>query len=698
MNTRQYVNPRYPTLWHGGDYNPDQWPAATFDEDLRLMDLAHCDTFTLGVFSWSALEPQEGRFTFDWLDRAMDGLAKRGKRAILATPSAAMPPWAARRYPSILRVGADGVRHRFGERVNFCWTSAEYRRLCRTIAEQLAIRYGHHPALALWHLSNEYSGECFCDDCHRRFVQWLKERFAGDLDSLNRAYWTSFWSHTFTDWDEIPLPGWPHGDTSITGLQLDWRRFVTYQVAEFMRNEAGPLREHSSAPITTNMMGTYQGLDYHRLAEEVDVVSWDSYPCICEGPVGPDRWVEVAFTHDLYRAMKRRPFLLMECTPASSNWAPVMALKRTGAHRLEGLQAVAHGSDSVLYFQWRQSRGSREKYHGAVVQHDGGAETRVFREVADLGSELAALADAAGTDSPAEVAIVYDWENSWAIDLARGPLRGRMGYLDACYAHYRPLLSRSIVTDVIASDADLSTYRLVVAPMLYLVKPGVADRLEEFVREGGTLVATYWTGMVDANERCFQGGFPGPLRKLFGIWNEEIDALYPGQRVGVEAVPGNDLELRGRFTATELCERIHAESADVLAEYRDVFYAGMPALTRHRFGRGEAYYVASRNDHAFHDDFYGAIVRRLAIEPTTTLLLPEHVYARKRVGPREYLFLLNLGEEDRHFDLSQAGFDDWSGPGVEERRLPGHGVWIGSRSRRAASVSIRPDLVAPEVG
>lgn len=678
MTNRHYVNPRFPTIWHGGDYNPDQWPPETLDADLPLMDQAHCDTFTLGVFSWSALEPREGHFTFEWLDRVMEALAARGKRAILATPSAAMPAWAAKQYPTILRVGADGVRHRFGERVNFCWSSPEYRRLCRTIAERLAVRYGSHPALALWHLSNEHSGECHCDQCHRDFVAWLRNKFSDDLDALNQAYWTSFWSHTFTDWDEIPLPGSPHGDTSITGLELDWRRFVTHQVAQFMQNEAGPLRAHSSAPITTNMMGTYPGLDYHRLAEEIDVISWDSYPCICKGPVGPDRWLEVAFTHDLNRSMKRRPFLLMECTPASSNWAPVMALKRPGVHRMEGLQAVAHGSDSVLYFQWRQSRGSREKYHGAVVQHDGSSDTRVFREVAALGSELTGLADVAGTDTRAEVAVIYDWENSWAIDLARGPLRGRMGYLEACYDHYRPFLTRSIATDVIASHADLTPYRLVVAPMLYLLKPGVAERLERFVHDGGTLVATYWTGMVDANERCFAGGFPGPLRKLLGIWNEEIDALHEGQCVGVEPLADNDLGMSGRFTASGLCELIHAESAEVLAEYRDVFYAGRPALTRNRFGMGEAYYVASRNDRAFLDAFIGGVVKRLGLESDIGISLPEHVYARKRVGPREHLFLFNTGDQTCRLDLSATGCGD----GVVE--LPTHGVWIGSRRRETS--------------
>ncbi|MCW5941969.1 MAG: beta-galactosidase [Fimbriimonadaceae bacterium] len=693
MTDRQYVNPRFPTLWHGGDYNPDQWPPETLDEDLRLMDLAQCDTFTLGVFSWTALEPTEGVFTFDWLDRVMDVLAKTGKRAILATPSAAMPAWAARAYPDILRVGPDGVRHRFGERVNHCWSSPEYRRLCRNIAEQLAVRYGEHPALALWHVSNEYSGECFCGRCHEAFRSWLKTKFGGELEALNQAYWTSFWSHTFTDWDQIPLPGWPHGDTSITGLQLDWRRFVTDQVAQFMANESAPLREHSTAPITTNMMGTYQGLDYHRLADQVDVIAWDSYPCIHKGPVGPDRWTEVAFTHDLNRAMKRRPFLLIECTPSSSNWAPVMALKRPGAHRMEGLQAVAHGSDSVLYFQWRQSRGSREKYHGAVVQHDGTSSTRVFGEVSELGAELKRLTEVAGTETHAEVAIVYDWENSWAIDLARGPRRGRMGYLEVCYDHYRPFLARSIATDVIASDADLAPYRLVVAPMLYLLKPGVPEILERFVSAGGTLVTTYWTGMVDENERCFFGGFPGPLRELCGIWNEEIDALHDERTVDVEFLSGNALNLVGRFSATELCELVHAEAAEVLAAYASDFYAGRPAITLNRYGLGEVYYVASRNDRALTDAFYGALVQRTGLASDFDRPLPQHVYARKRSGTREHLFLINTGDQARLIDTSGSGYADPQDRSLPNSvTLPPHGVWVGVRPLSVAPSPIRERL------
>ncbi|MGV3614049.1 MAG: beta-galactosidase [Fimbriimonas sp.] len=640
------MSPRFqsPVILHGGDYNPEQWPREVWDEDARMMDLANWNVATVGVFSWVTLEPEEGRFEFDWLDEVMDRLHRGGRRAILATPSAAAPAWLSQRYPETRRVGADGVRMRHANRVNYCWTSPVYREKTRAMARKLAERYGDHPALALWHVSNEYGGACHCDLCAEAFRDWLKVKFRGDLDRLNAAYWARFWSHTFTDWSQIEIPGPPHGESSLHGLAIDWRRFVSDQILEFFLNERAPLREITpDVPITTNLMGFYPGVDPWKFAPHLDVISWDSYPGFGGDLADPQTWASVGFAHDLNRSLKGQPFLLMECTPSASNWYEEMSLKRPGMHRLEGMQAVAHGADGVGYFQWRQSRGGQEKFHGGVVAHDGTERTRVFRDVADLGAALAEIPDVAGTPSPpAQAAIVYDWEVAWAIEDAVGPRMKGKDYLLTCRAHYTPFWEAGVAVDVISSDIDLSPYRLVVAPMLYMLKPGVADRIAEFVRNGGTFVTTYWTGIADENDRCFQGGFPGPLREVMGIWSEEIDALREGQTNAVEIAAGNPLGLGGRYEARQLCDLIHAESAEVLATYGEDFYAGRPALTRNRFGAGEAYYVASRNDAAFLRDLLRALVARTGIEPAFDVALPEGVTARKR---GEHLFLMNCTGE-----------------------------------------------------
>jgi len=677
-----------PHLWHGGDYNPEQWPRETWDADDRLMDLAHWNVATIGVFSWVSLEPEEGRFTFEWLDEIFERLHRNDRHAILATPSAAQPAWMSQAYPEILRTGHNGQRNRHGNRVNYCLTSPVYRERCRAMAQRLAERYGNHPALAMWHVSNEYGGDCRCALCEEAFRDWLRAKFDNNLDNLNAAYWTAFWSHTYTDWSQIEIPGAPAGEEAIHGLTIDWRRFVTDQTISFYENEAEVLRAKTpSIPITTNFMGFYPGLDYTRFGKHVDIVSWDSYPRFSGPLTNPDTWISVAMAHDFMRGCGGgKPFLLMECTPSASNWYPVMELKTPGMHSLEGIQAVAHGSDSVQYFQWRQSRGSGEKFHGAVVQQDGTNKTRVFQEVASLGARLEELSDVAGTRVKSEVAIIYDVEVAWAIEAACGPLIGDRGYLTAVKDFYRPLWESGISVDIISSEASLAGYRLVLAPMLYSLKPGVAERLIQFTEEGGTVVGTYWSGISDENDLCFLGGYPGPLRPLFGIWSEEIDVLDKDQ---VRKVDVTDVGFPGVYTARTLCDQIHLEGAEVLARYADGWYAGRPALTCNSYGEGEAYYVASRNDQAFNEAFLGSLVKRLNIRRAVEAELPAGVTAQRRIGTDgETVFLLNC--TGNHYSLVVD---------AEQIELAAYGTAVLTRLKSAVADGVEQgEAVAQTVG
>ena len=561
------INPKFPHMLHGGDYNPDQWPEEIWSEDMRLMKLAHCNTMTVSIFSWTHLEPEEGRFEFGWLDKVMDMLAENGAYAVLATPTGARPAWMSATYPEVLRVRPDGGRNLHGRRHNHCFSSPVYREKTLIINTLLAERYKEHPALLLWHLSNEYGGECHCDHCRAAFTKWLRARYAS-LDDLNQAWWTAFWSHTYTDWSQIEPPS-EIGETGVHGHNLDWKRFVTDQTTDFMLNEMVPLRQITpDVPITTNFMGTYPGLNYWRMAPHLDVISWDSYP-MWHGQLNDwDLAAHIAFLHDINRCLKGgKPFMLMESTPSMTNWMPVAKLKRPGMHLLSSLQAVAHGSDTVQYFQWRKSRGASEKLHGAVVDHAGHEHTRVFGDVTDVGLALEKLDAVVGTTTRPDVALIYDWENNWAINDAQGPRVEGKDYLPTVLRHYRQFWSRGIPVDVIDMEQDLSSYKLVIAPMLYMVRPGVAERIEAFVTSGGTFVATYWSGIADETDLCFLGGFPGPLRQVLGIWDEEIDALYDGQTNSVVPAAGNTLGLTGSYVTKELCALIHAESADVLATY-----------------------------------------------------------------------------------------------------------------------------------
>lgn len=637
----QHSNPK---LWHGGDYNPDQWldRPDIIDEDFTLFPKAGVNVVSIGIFAWSRLEPSEGVYTFEWLDTLMDRLAQAGMQAVLATPSGAKPAWMSESYPEILRVSAARVKDLHGGRHNHCYSSPVYRQKAVAMNTKLAERYGKHPALALWHVSNEYGGECHCPLCQEAFRNWLKDRH-GSLEELNRHWWTDFWSHRYSDWSQVESPS-PQGETSVQGLNLDWKRFVDHQSRDFFLAESAPLRALSpDVPLTVNMMGTYPVLDYPKWAPHVDIISWDSYPR-WHNPQVSDiaEAARTAFLHDLNRGMKQgQPWLLIESTPSQVNWQPVNRLKAPGMNRLSSLQAVAHGSDSVMYFQWRKGRGAAEKYHGAVVDHGSGDKTRVFQEVAGLGKELATLGTVAGSRIPAKAAILYDWENRWAIDGFYGFNQPERDYEGFCTKFHRGLWSQSISTDVLDQDGDFSAYRVLVAPMLHLVKPGVAKRLEDFVAAGGTLVLSFLSGWVDEHDLVTMDGFPGPLRKLAGIWAEELDPLWKDQENTLVMAPGNSLGLTGSYKLKSFCELIHAEGSEVLARYGSDWYKDRPVLTRNNFGKGKVYYLASQAEDAFVEDFMKSLARESAL-PRVVADLPSGVQASARVqGDKAFVFTMN---------------------------------------------------------
>jgi beta-galactosidase len=656
---KSQLMPKVNRFLHGGDYSPEQWTPSQWREDIKKMEMAGANVLSLGIFAWSALEPQDGVYTMDWLGEVLDLLLENGHHAVLSTPSASQPAWMSKANPDVLRAPLGGIRNRHGMRVNFCVTSAYYRKKVHAMNTELARRFGKHEAVVAWHISNEFFEPCYCEVCQVAFREWLQKRY-GTLQELNHRWNTAFWSHTFTDWSEIEAPG-GSGENSCEALWVNWKRFSSDQYASFIRNEVAPIREHSpEVPVTTNLMGTHEPLDYWRLAAELDFVSMDAYPLYDCRPEMLDHGIENSFVFDLMRSFKQgQPWVLMESTPSSANWMPFMKLKRPGIHALGSFQAVAHGSDSVMYFQWRQGMGGREKFHGAVIDHTGSTETRVFREVSEVGEKLKKITPALGGRMSAEVAIIYEWENRWAITAACGPTKDHKDYVPTCLAHYRPFWQQGITTDIIQSTADFSGYKLIVAPMLYMLRPGVAERLEAFVREGGTLVGTYWTGIVDEDDRLFETPFPGPLAPVFGITNEETDILYADEAAVVEPLQGNELGIQGRWESHIFCAMIQEKDAEVLARYSSQFYAGSPALTRHSYGKGQAYYIGFRGDHDFHAEFYGKLLGQLSLPRALRSALPTGVTAQVRQNEHgRFLFLLNFTAESHQIDLGDAPAKD----------------------------------------
>ncbi len=641
-------------MLHGADYNYEQWLdfPEVLAQDFALMKQAHCNVMSVGIFSWAMLEPAEGKYEFGWLDALMDRLAENEIGAILATPSGAKPAWMSQKYPEVRVVDEYGRRQRHQLRHNHCPTSPVYREKVQQINTLLAERYASHPALMMWHVSNEYGHyNCRCELCLQAFRGWLQKRY-GSLDALNAAWWTTFWSHRYSDWSQIePV------DPSVHGLMLDWMRFVSDQVLDFYLAETKPLRQITpDVPITTNFMRPDVGLDYWDFAPHVDVVCWDSYPNWHSETEEWDTAMQTAFYHDLHRSFKQRPFLLMESTPSVTNWQGVSRPKRPGMHHLASLQAVAHGSNSVQYFQWRQSRGGSEKFHGAVVSHAGHGETRVFKEVTAVGKTLTQLTEIVPAINHAEVALIYDFQNEWALNFAELPRSKEKNYQKRCMAHYRPFWQRGITVDIINSTfADLSPYKLVIAPMLYMLQAGVAERLQQFVADGGTLVTTYLTGLVDQSDLVFLGETPGPLKDVLGIWVEETDVLFDHQPQSILFTKG---ALKNKsYAARQYADVVHLRGAEAVATYEEDYYAGSPAITLNTLGKGKAYYVAARFGHDFLADFYGWLGDELGLETAVSHPLPTGVNVQvRRTENEKFIFLMNFNALPQTVDL---GSDDY---------------------------------------
>ena len=658
-------------LLHGGDYNPDQWLdyPDILKDDLRLMKLANVNTMTVGIFAWSALEPTEGNYNFEWLDKIIDDVYNQGGRVILATPSGARPAWLSEKYPEVLRTNDRREKMLHGGRHNHCFSSPIYREKTQKMNYKLAERYGNHPALIMWHVSNEYSGDCHCELCQENFRDWLKNKYK-TIENVNKAWWGPFWSHTYTDWSQIESPS-SIGENAVHGLNLDWKRFVTDQTIDFYENEAKPLREITpNVPITTNFMADtddlipFQSLNYDKFSKHVDILSWDCYPAWHnDWETTKDLATKVGFINDLYRSLKQQPFLIMECTPSGVNWHNVNKAKRPGMHTLASMQLLAHGSDSVLYFQWRKSRGSSEKFHGAVVDHDNSEENRVFKEVSQVGEILDKIKEIKGSMKQSKVAIIYDWENDWALKDAQGFGKDSRRYPQTLQSHYKYFWDKNISVDVVTPQQDLSKYSLVVAPMMYMMTEETMDRFRDYVKSGGVLVGSYLSGLVNKTDLTYLGGWPKILQETYGIDAKEIDTLYPKDRNSIKF--GNE-----SFEAIDYCTIIEAKEAEVLAKYEEDFYKNTPAITKNNLEKGKAYFIGARTNQEFLSKFYDKIVKDLDINEVEDFISECGISIQIRENKdAKYYFVMNFTEEEKNIEIKGSYLNLISGKMMERLNL-----------------------------
>ena len=638
-------------ILYGGDYNPNQWPKEIWEQDMVYFKDAHINSATINVFSWAKIQPSEDTYYFDELDEIVEMLSKEGYDIVLATSTGAMPAWLYKKYPEVARTDYYGRHHKFGQRHNHCPNSLVFQKYAKALVEQLAKRYAHNPHVTCWHISNEYGGECYCENCEKAFRVWLKKKY-GTIETVNKAWNMEFWGHTVYDWDEIVLPndlgdGMENGtDTAFAGLSVDYRRFMSDSMLENYKMERDVVRAYApDTIITTNLMGTYKFLDYFKWAKEMDIVSWDNYPSY------NTPWSFTAMSHDLMRGLKDAPFMLLEQTPSQQNWQPYNSLKKPGQMRAQSIQTMAHGADTVQFFQLRRSVGGCEKFHGAVIGHVGHNNTRVFREVKQLGEELQRLGTATlGSVNRADVGIIFDWDNYWALDYTSGPTED-LKYVDQIHHYYKFFYDNNIGVNMISVDADFSKYKIVVAPVLYMVKEGMKEALTKFVENGGILITTFMSGLVDESDNVHLGGYPGPLRELAGVWVEEIDALAPEQTNTITFTDGT------RMTCNLLCDMMHLEGAQMLASYDENFYAGMPAITKNQYGKGFTYYIGTNMDQEGIDKVLKMATHQADIHPVVDEPTALEVVCRKTADSTHY-YIFNFKETDIVIPDQFVGFTD----------------------------------------
>ncbi|BBI32834.1 beta-galactosidase [Cohnella abietis] len=625
---------------YGADYNPEQWPIEVIERDVVLMKEAGINAVTLNVFGWGMIEPVENCYDFNKLDYVFDLLEHNGIGVVLATPTAAPPSWMFQKDPTMLKVNENGQRVEHWSRQAYCPNHSLYRENIRNMARVLAERYGKRSNLLLWHINNECILHCYCDCCAAEFRTWLRNKYE-TFERLNDSWQLQQWSLAKTDWEQIrpPIGGMTH-----TSASLDYQRFMSdSNMQGFLAEKEEIIRITPDIPITTNFYSIdFLGQIHHQWAPHLDVISWDSYP------PHRDYAVWAAFQHDYFRSLKQAPFLLMEQASSNVNWKPYNPAKRPGMMSLQSYQAVARGAEAIMYFQFRQSRGGVEKYHSSLVSHGTESDNRVFREISKLGHELEKLDKVLQTRIHARVAVLFDITLMWLVNWNK--TSQDIDYRSTVTAFYRPLYEANIAVDIVHPLEDLSGYDVIVAPMLYMFEEGVPDNLRSYVEQGGKLVMSYNSGMVNGCDVVEYGGFLRPIDDVFGIIVEEADALEPNMsnriewrgKSHIDSSKSSTSSTRSEIYRTDKWgEVVRLNGAEAIAVYLEDYYAGQPAVTRNGYGQGEAYYVSAHPEDSFIRELLLDVCSTAEVEP----LCPKapkgvEITIREDEGQR-FMFVLN---------------------------------------------------------
>jgi beta-galactosidase len=649
-------------LHFGTSYYPEQWPEERWPEDIRLMREAGLTVVRMAEFAWSSMEAGTGKFNFDWLDRVINLLATEGIETVLGTPTAAPPAWLVQKYPDLLAVEESGRRVQVGNRCHYCVNSPEFHVATRRIVKAMARRFGNNPHVIGWQIDNEFNRVCYCERCQSLFQQFLQEKYKS-LENLNEHWSTSYWSQTYSTWEQIPIPN----GTQNPGLMLEFKHFISESYRKFQQLQLDALSPHLKPGVWTthNFMGWYDGFDHYTMAKDLDMASWDWYV-----GSGHNDYLQSGAIHDLTRGFKRRNFWLMETQPGNVNWSPLNNVLDKGEARAMAWHAVAHGAEAVLYWQWRSALGGQEQYHGTLVDQSG--QPRPFYEEAQqVGQEFKAVSDLlAGSAVKAQVAMLNCYDSRWSIGWQRH--NNAFDYVAHFNHYYRSLAVRNINVDIISADERLDGYTLVVAPALLILNEKRVTQVKEFAKNGGTLILTLRSGMKDEFNALLPSRQPGALAEMAGLEVEEYYAL-------LDPIPvkGNFFKGTSRFWAERL-RLLDINLTIPVARYgaSNGWLDDQVAVAVHPYGKGMVYYVGAYLDDASQQVLMDQILVTAGIRP---IQAPGGVEIRTRVKTDggEIYFVINHSHQEQILHLPWAGCEHLSQQEIEgEIKLPPFGVAI----------------------
>ncbi len=670
---------KYEGILYGGDYCPEQWDEATWQEDIRIMKYYGVNTVTLNVHSWCVLQPVEGPYDFTAMDRIVRLLEENGIQIIMATGTAALPHWMLEKYPDIMAQGIDGTKEKPAKRVNYCTHSANFRREIQRMCEALAEHYQGQENIILWHLSNELERACYCDHCAAEYRKWLQKKY-GSLDVLNARWNTMFWGHQYTSWEQINPPAYDnmvYRNVDGKGIDIsafptetiEYLRFVTEGYRQCLEIEKEAIRKFIPDALVTNNIQYLPNREfqYDRLADVFDVASCDSYPVKGEEP-----YIS-AFHYDLTRSLKNQdPFLVMEMSPNHASWQLCAPVKRPGELAKIAMMALARGAESALYFQIRRCRSGFEKFHGAMISHAGREDTRIGRELKALGDTLKRLGNTfLGSRIHADAAIVMDWDSRWGVQIPSNIQKGTR-YMEEVSYYYEWFYSQNIMTDIVRPGGDLTKYKVIAAPMMYMMDEEIAENIKKYVRQGGTFIMTYYSGIADYEDNVWLGGYPGLLRDMFGMWVEETDALEKDEENQVRL---NTAWGRGEYSCGYMCDLIRVEEAGILGTYGKDFYEGSPCITENQYGAGKAVYIGTKPDKELLDVLLSHYCGEKEAHPVFQTPCGVEAAVREKDGEK-FLFLINHNDTEETIKFKKTYRNLADGEAVDQMVLPHNGFAV----------------------